>query len=131
MSQGLKDRQRVPAKLELEGTALAVHEDAIRSLLRLTVPEEGFAATASLQVAGATVSLDLSGTIDVAAERKRLAKDLAAAEKEKAQTTAKLGNEAFLAKAPDEVVAKIKARQEAAEADIARITAQLAALPQG
>ncbi len=77
------------------------------------------------------MSLDLSGTIDVAAERKRLQKDLAAAEKEKAQTTGKLGNEAFLAKAPDEVVAKIRVRLEAAEADIARITAQLAALPQG
>ncbi|MFJ6380704.1 valine--tRNA ligase [Kitasatospora sp. NPDC092039] len=129
--QGLQDRQRVPAAVELGGTVLAAHEDAIRSLLRLTVPEEGFTATASLPVAGATVSLDLSGTIDVEAERKRLAKDLAAAEKEKAQTTAKLGNEAFLAKAPDEVVAKIRGRQEAAEADIARITAQLAALPQG
>lgn len=129
--QGLQPAQRVPAQLELAGTVLVVHEDAIRSLLRLTVPEEGFAATASLPVAGATVALDLSGTIDVAAERKRLAKDLAAAEKEKAQTTAKLGNEAFLAKAPDEVVAKIRGRQEAAEADIARITAQLAALPQG
>lgn len=129
--QGLKPGQRVPARLDLDGTVLSVHEDAIRSLLRLTVPEEGFAATASLPVAGATVALDLSGTIDVAAERKRLAKDLAAAEKEKAQTAGKLGNEAFLAKAPDDVVAKIRTRQEAAEADIARITAQLAALPQG
>ncbi|MFE6870141.1 valine--tRNA ligase [Kitasatospora sp. NPDC057692] len=129
--QGLQPAQKVPAKLELAGTVLAVHEDAIRSLLRLTVPEEGFAATASLPVAGATVALDLSGTIDVAAERKRLAKDLAAAEKEKAQCGAKLGNEAFLAKAPDDVVAKIRGRQESAEADIARITAQLAALPQG
>ncbi|MFG2824262.1 valine--tRNA ligase [Kitasatospora sp. NPDC048365] len=129
--QGLQPAQRVPAQLDLAGTVLGVHEDAIRSLLRLTVPEAGFAATASLPVAGATVSLDLSGTIDVAAERKRLAKDLAAAEKEKAQTTAKLGNEAFLAKAPDDVVAKIRTRQEAAEADIVRITAQLAALPQG
>ncbi|GAA1413186.1 valine--tRNA ligase [Kitasatospora putterlickiae] len=129
--QGLQPAQKVPARLELDGTVLAVHEDAIRSLLRLTVPEEGFAATASLPVAGATVALDLSGTIDVAAERKRLAKDLAAAEKEQAQCGAKLGNEAFLAKAPDDVVAKIRGRQEAAEADIARITAQLAALPQG
>ncbi|MEV7779420.1 valine--tRNA ligase [Kitasatospora sp. NPDC088351] len=128
--QGLQPAQKVPAELGLAGTVLAVHEDAIRSLLRLTVPGEGFTATASLPVAGATVALDLSGTIDVAAERKRLAKDLAAAEKEKTQTTAKLGNEAFLAKAPDDVVAKIRARQEAAEADIARITAQLAALPQ-
>ncbi|GAA0678404.1 valine--tRNA ligase [Kitasatospora atroaurantiaca] len=128
--QGLKPGQKVPATLDLTGTVLAVHEDAIRSLLRLTLPDESFSATASLPVAGATVALDLSGTIDVAAERKRLAKDLAAAEKEKAQTTAKLGNEGFLAKAPDDVVAKIRSRQEAAEADIARITAQLASLPQ-
>lgn len=65
----------------------------------------------------------------MAAERKRLTKDLAAAEKEKAQATAKLGNEAFLAKAPEKVVDKIRGRLEAAEADIVRITAQLAALP--
>ncbi|MFK4274394.1 hypothetical protein, partial [Streptomyces milbemycinicus] len=66
---------------------------------------------------------------DVEAERKRLAKDLAAAEKDKAQTTAKLSNEGFLAKAPDHVVEKVRTRQATAEADIARITAQLAALP--
>ncbi len=131
VSQGLKDRQKVPASLDLAGSALAVHEDAIRSLLRLTRPEEGFTATASLPVAGITVALDLSGTIDVPAERKRLQKDLTAAEKEKTQAAAKLGNEGFLAKAPDDVVVKIRARQEAAEADIVRITAQLAALPQG
>ncbi|MFI9273832.1 valine--tRNA ligase [Kitasatospora sp. NPDC052896] len=129
--QGLKPGQKVPASLELTGTVLAAHEDAIRSLLRLTLPEDGFTATASLPVAGATVALDLSGAIDVAAERKRLQKDLAVAEKEKTQTAAKLGNEGFLAKAPEDVVVKIRARQAAAEADIARITAQLAALPQG
>ncbi|PYC77109.1 valine--tRNA ligase [Streptomyces tateyamensis] len=129
--QGLKDTQKVPATLELAGAGLADHEAAIRSLTRLTAPEDGFAATASLSAAGAAVALDLSGTIDVPAERKRLAKDLAVAEKELAQTTAKLGNEGFLAKAPDDVVAKIRGRQAAAEADIARITAQLAALPQG
>ncbi|WP_370412800.1 valine--tRNA ligase [Streptomyces fradiae] len=128
--QGLQDAQKVPARLELAGTALAAHEAAIRQLLRLQPEGEGFAATASLPVAGATVSLDLSGTIDVAAERKRLAKDLAAAEKEKAQAEAKLGNEAFLAKAPDNVVDKIKGRLAKADEDIARIQAQLERLPQ-
>ena len=66
----------------------------------------------------------------MAAERKRLAKDLAAAEKEKAQAGAKLGNEAFLAKAPDHVVDKIRTRLAKAEEDIARIQAQLERLPQ-
>ncbi|WP_455361233.1 valine--tRNA ligase [Streptomyces sp. SYSU K21746] len=128
--QGLQPGQKVPARLDLSGTELAAHEAAIRQLLRLQPEGEGFSATATLPVAGATVALDLSGTIDVAAERKRLAKDLAAAEKEKAQAEGKLGNEAFLAKAPDNVVDKIRGRLTKAEADIARIQAQLENLPQ-
>ncbi|MFJ9433661.1 valine--tRNA ligase [Streptomyces sp. NPDC101490] len=129
--QGLNDGQKVPARLDLSGTTLAPHEGAIRQILRLQPEGEGFAATASLPVAGCTVALDLSGTIDVAAERKRLSKDLAAAEKEKAQAEAKLSNEAFLAKAPDNVVDKIKDRLAKADEDIARIQNQLANLPQG
>ncbi|MFJ8224615.1 valine--tRNA ligase [Streptomyces griseus] len=128
--QGLQPGQKVPAELTLTGTALAPHEAAIRQLLRLQPAGDGFQATASLPVAGATVALDLSGTIDVPAERKRLTKDLEAAQKEKAQATGKLGNEAFLAKAPDNVVDKIRGRLAKAEADIERIGAQLAALPQ-
>ena len=129
--QGLQPGQKVPAELTLTGTALAPHEAAIRQLLRLQPAGDGFQATASLPVAGATVALVLSGTIDVAAERKRLTKDLEAAGKEKAQATGKLGNEAFLAKAPDNVVDKIRGRLAKAESDIERITAQLAKLPQG
>ncbi|MFC8623620.1 valine--tRNA ligase [Streptomyces anulatus] len=128
--QGLQPGQKVPAELILTGTALAPHEAAMRQLARLQPAGEGFHATASLPVAGVTVALDLSGTIDVPAERKRLTKDLEAAQKEKAQATGKLGNEAFLAKAPDNVVDKIRGRLSKAEADIERIGAQLAALPQ-
>ncbi|MBT2413128.1 valine--tRNA ligase [Streptomyces sp. ISL-12] len=128
--QGLQPGQRVPARLTLDGTALAPHEPAVRQLLRLQPEGESFTATATLPVAGVEVALDLSGAIDVAAERKRLAKDLAAAEKEKAQATAKLGNEAFLAKAPDHVVDKIRGRLAKADEDMARIQAQLDRLPQ-
>ncbi|MFF0057304.1 valine--tRNA ligase [Streptomyces microflavus] len=127
--QGLQPGQKVPAELTLTGTALAPHEAAMRQLLRLQPAGDGFHTTASLPVAGVTVALDLSGTIDVPAERKRLTKDLEAAQKEKAQATGKLGNEAFLAKAPDNVVDKIRGRLSKAEADIERISAQLAALP--
>ncbi|AZM46057.1 valine--tRNA ligase [Streptomyces sp. WAC 06738] len=128
--QGLQPGQRVPARVELSGAGLEEHEAAMRQLLRLQPEGGSFAATASLPVAGATVALDLSGTIDVAAERKRLTKDLAAAEKEKAQAEAKLGNEGFLAKAPEPVVAKIRTRLAKAEEDIVRIGAQLERLPQ-
>ncbi|GAA1811226.1 valine--tRNA ligase [Luedemannella flava] len=129
--QGLKPGQRVAAKLTgLGGAGLSAHEPLIRSLARLDAPEEGFAATASLAVAGGVdVELDTRGNVDVAAERARLEKDRAAAEKEAAQCTAKLGNPAFVDKAPDAVVAKIKDRLAVAEADIARITAALEALP--
>ncbi|WP_329219700.1 valine--tRNA ligase [Streptomyces sp. NBC_01485] len=127
--QGLQPGQKVPARLDLSGTQLAAHEAAIRQLLRLQPEGDDFNATATLPVAGATVALDLSGTIDVAAERKRLAKDLAAAEKEKAQATGKLGNEAFLAKAPDNVVDKIRTRLAKAEEDIVRLQTQIDNLP--
>ncbi|MFL4904104.1 valine--tRNA ligase [Streptomyces sp. MMS24-I2-30] len=128
--QGLQPGQRVPARLTLDGTALAPHEAAIRQLLRLQPEGDSFTATATLPVEGAEVALDLSGTIDVAAERKRLAKDLAAAEKERQQAQAKLGNEAFLGKAPDHVVEGIRGRLAKADEDIARITTQLERLPQ-
>jgi len=45
-----------------------------------------------------------------------------------AATTAKLDNEAFLAKAPAEVVAKIRDRQKLAGEEADRIAARLAAL---
>ncbi|WP_370947794.1 valine--tRNA ligase [Amycolatopsis sp. cg5] len=132
--QGLKPGQKVAARLSGGGyDTVALHDEAIRSLVRLTAPEDGFAPSASLEVglAGgvATVELDLSGTIDVAAERKRLQKDLGVAEKELATTEGKLGNEAFMAKAPEHVVDKIKGRRDTAVADIERIKARLATLP--
>jgi valyl-tRNA synthetase len=137
--QGLRPGQRVPARLAgIEATPLAAHEESIRVLLRLTVPEhtgqapagpaDGFRASASLLAEGVTVELDLAGTVDVGAERKRLEKDLAAARKEAQSMTAKLGNEAFTSRAPADVIEKSRARLAAAEADIARLESRLAAL---
>jgi len=127
--QGLRPGQRVQARLAgLAGGPLAGHEARIRALLRLVPPEEGFTVSASLVAEGVTVELDLAGTVDVAAERRRLEKDLAAARKEAAQASAKLGNESFTAKAPAEVVAKTRQRLETAESDITRLEQRLAAL---
>jgi valyl-tRNA synthetase len=128
--QGLKPGQRVAATLDgLVAAGIGAHEALIRALVRLDEPAGGFAATGTIAVAGGvTVALDTRGTIDVAAERARLAKDRAAAEKEITQANGKLGNEAFLGKAPDAVVAKIRERLAVAEADLVRIDAALAAL---
>jgi valyl-tRNA synthetase len=100
-------------------------------LLRLDAPSESFTATASLDL-GADISLefDLSGAIDVAAERARLAKDRAAAVKDLEANERKLGNEAFVAKAAPAAVEKARARLAAAQAELARIDAALATLPQ-
>ncbi|GIH71715.1 valine--tRNA ligase [Sphaerimonospora thailandensis] len=127
--QGLKPGQRVAARLSLSSTALAPHETAIRSLLRLETPSDAFTATARLTVGAVLVEIDTAGAIDVAAERRRLEKDLAAARKEHAQVTGKLANEQFMAKAPENVVAKVRQRAAQAEEDISRLEAQLAALP--
>ncbi|MCM4080619.1 valine--tRNA ligase [Paractinoplanes hotanensis] len=129
--QGLKPSQRVSAALTgLGNVGIDTHEPLIRSLARLDTPGADFTATATLAVSGAiTVDLDTRGTIDVAAERARLEKDRAAAEKEAAQCRAKLGNESFIGKAPEQVVTKIKDRLTTAEADLTRIATALKALP--
>ncbi|MGH3070519.1 MAG: class I tRNA ligase family protein, partial [Streptosporangiaceae bacterium] len=128
--QGLRPGQQVPAVLAgIEGSRLAPHETSIRSLLRLTAPGDVFTATASVLAEDITVELDTAAGIDVAAERRRMDKDLAAARKEADQAERKLANESFLAKAPADVVAKTRERLDAARADIGRITGRLAALP--
>jgi valyl-tRNA synthetase len=127
--QGLRPGQRVAARLVgIEATPLAGHEAAIRSLLRLSPPGDGFAASASLSVEGTTVELDVAGAIDVAAERRRLEKDLAAARSEAEQAERKLANADFTAKAPAAVVAKTRDRLAAARADISRLENRLATL---
>jgi len=131
--QGLADRQKVPARLDgIEQAGLGGQVASVTALAWLTEPEAEFNATAQLEVRLSTgtvaVELDTSGTVDVAAERRRLEKDLATAQKDLAATAAKLGNEAFLAKAPGDVVDKIRERQKLAQEETDRITARLGSL---
>ena len=131
--QGLADRQKVPARLTgVEPAGLAGHIPAVTALAWLTSPAADFGASAQVEVrlsAGTVnIELDTSGTVDVAAERRRLEKDLSAAQKELAGTAAKLDNAAFLAKAPADVVEKIRGRRQLASEEVERITARLADL---
>jgi len=151
--QGIPDSRRVAARVVGLGAASAEAaqaeaaqaetaragtarvEAALRSLARLDPPGDGFAPTATVEVVlpgGAVhVELDTSGAIDVAAERARLGRDLAAAQKELDAADKKLGNPKFVDKAPAAIVDGIRARREAAVADIERVSARLAALPSG
>ncbi|MET7672903.1 class I tRNA ligase family protein, partial [Micromonospora luteifusca] len=128
--QGLRPTQRVAARLDgLAGAGIDAHEPLIRSLVRLDPAGDDFQASATLAMPGAVgVALDTRGSIDVAAERARLTKDRAAAEKEVAQARSKLDNPAFIGKAPEPVVAKIRDRLATAEADLVRIDAALETL---
>lgn len=130
--QGVKPSQKVPGRLDFAAADLVPLEAMIRNLANTTEPEDGFAPSASIEVrltqATVEVALDTSGSVDVEAERKRLTKDLGKAEKELEQTGKKLANEAFLSKAPDAVVEKIRTRQQVAQEEVERITARLEAL---
>ncbi len=128
--QGLRPSQPVPAVLAgIEATPLARHEHAIRSLLRLTTPAGQLTPTASVQAEGVTVELDTAAAIDVAAERRRLEKDLAAALADAQATERRLASQSFLDKAPAAVVAKSRDRLAAARAEAARLEQRLAGLP--
>ncbi|MET8648931.1 valine--tRNA ligase [Nocardia aurea] len=131
--QGLADKQKVRARLTgLDEAGLTELREAVTSLARLTDLEDDQETSASVEVrlsrTTVVVGLNTEGAVDLEAERRRLEKDLAAAEKELAGTDAKLGNEAFLAKAPEPVVDKIRSRRDVASAEVARIGARLAEL---
>jgi len=123
--QGLKPSQKVPGRFT--GSADIVgYSSALRFLLKLE--DTDFTPSATLEIAGVKIELDLTGSIDVVAERARLEKDLAAAKKDLQTAEVKLGNAGFMAKAPADVLVEIKDRLVKTSADIERITASLAAL---
>jgi len=130
--QGVKPSQKVPGRLDFAAADLAGQEELVRNLANTTVPGEDFDPSVSIEVrlsqATVEVTLDTHGAVDVEAERKRLEKDLAKANKELEQTGKKLGNENFLSKAPEEVVNKIKERQQIAREEVERITSRLEGL---
>jgi valyl-tRNA synthetase len=123
--QGVKPSQKIPGRIIAPADVIA-YSSAMAFLLKLELTE--FTPSASVEIGSMKVELDLSGTVDVAAERARLEKDLATAQKDMKTAEVKLSNEGFMAKAPANVVAEIKERMAATSADIERITAQLAAL---
>src|SRR3546814_8675023 len=94
---------------------LEVHRELIERLARLdAIATTGDVPKGSLQFVHdeATVALPLADVIDIAEERSRLQKEIAKADGEIAKLGRKLGNEQFLAKAPQEVVEEQRERSE-------------------
>jgi len=89
------------------------HEDILKRLARLediivsdTVP----VGAVSTVVGETVVALNIADQIDVAEARKRLDKEIAQLDKDIMSTEKKLGNEAFVAKAPPEIVEENRER---------------------
>jgi valyl-tRNA synthetase len=74
-----------------------------------------------LLVRGEVAALPLKGVIDLAAERARLAKEMAKADADIQRVDAKLSNADFLARAPEEVVEGEREKREEAEGRRAKI----------
>ena len=123
--QGLKPSQKIPGRFTGNKDVVAF-ESSLRFLLKIESAE--FTPSATLEIAGTTIELDLTGSIDVVAERARLEKDLATAQKDLKTAEVKLANEGFMAKAPADVVVEIRERLAKTTSEIERITAALAAL---
>ena len=126
--QGIKSTAKVNAKFTgLKEAGLESYESTLRHIVKCEAGGDKF--TAKTQIGNVTVEFDLTGAIDLVAERSRLSKDLQIAQKDRDTAKVKLDNEGFMAKAPMEVVTEIRERLAQTTEDIARITALLEKLP--
>jgi len=125
--QGIKTSLKIPGRIVATGD-IAKYASAVAFVVRMELGD--ITPSAKCEAAGVTIEFDLTGSIDVVAERARLEKDLATASKDKQTAEVKLNNEGFMAKAPENVLVEIRERLAKTTSDIERITAALAALPQ-
>ena len=126
--QGIKSTAKVVAKFTgLSKVGLDKYEAAIRHVVKCESGAGNF--TAKTQIGDVVIEFDLTGAVDLVAERARLTKDLQTAQKDRDTAKVKLENDGFMAKAPMEVVTEIRERLAQTSSDIERITALLEKLP--
>jgi valyl-tRNA synthetase len=74
-----------------------------------------------LVVRGETVALPLAGVVDLTAEKARLDREIAKEKLEIAKVVAKLGNEDFVARAPEDIIAEHQDRLETFQARLVKL----------
>jgi valyl-tRNA synthetase len=109
---------------------IARQQAVIARLARIDVAEGDAPAGGAAQVVidEATFVLPLAGVIDLDAERARLTKGIAAAEKERDALAGRLGNASFVERAKPEAVEKARADHAEKAAEAERLGAALARL---
>ncbi len=119
---------------EESAARLARHIDVIATLARLSSAEAAPPTTpkgsAQFVLGETVVALPLGDVIDFAKERARLEKDLKKAQDEIARFDAKLSNEQFVSKAPEEVLNEQREKLAEARALAVRLTDAIARLSQ-
>ncbi len=117
-----------PASLRERTETLAAQLDRLARLDAIRFDPAPAGASAQLVVEGETITVPLEGVIDIAAERDRLSKALAAAVKERDSLAGRLANPNFVERAKPEAVDKARADHDAKAAEADRLTAALARL---
>jgi valyl-tRNA synthetase len=100
---------------EVSEARLERYQDLIDRMCRLeysTSDEAAPPGSVTFVLDGATVALPLEGVVDLPAEAARLKKEIAKRDGELAKMDGKLNNEAFVSKAPEEVVEELRERRE-------------------
>ena len=125
-SKGLSPRESLRVRLEKFPSSM---ECILVRLANVEIAAEDLqGSSASFMVGTSKISVDLSGKIDLAQEKAKLLADLEYQKKFLSGVNAKLGNENFVAHAPEKVVAMERKKQSDALERIAAIEQALKAL---
>jgi len=133
------EKQLVPVvvKSVAHGAAFAGSEEIIRKLARVSTLHElpledpSYVGHAGYPAGVIDIQVIYENEIDIPAERERLTKEIAKLEKNLASAERQLGNDAFLAKAPSNIVEGLKKQESENRQLLEKAKAALAALPQG
>jgi valyl-tRNA synthetase len=127
----LSPAQKVPLVIEATDKAkmepFAKYLQALAKLSDVQIVDTLPESPAPVSVVG-TAKLMLKVEIDVAAERERLAKEIARLDGEITKAKTNLGNESFVARAPAQVVAQMKDRLANFEGTLEKLREQFAKL---
>jgi valyl-tRNA synthetase len=127
--QQVRPGAKLPAVVRGDDAFVTTYAPLLASLAKLELADAAGDGWSTVTASGVEVSFDLSGAVDVAAERARLTRAIAAHEAEAAKLSGKLGNASFTDKAPAAVVAETRQRLADAEGELARLRELLVALP--